>query len=74
VLLSLCGQLRAEGGPGAGGAWAASAALLGAGALAAARDALRAEGDAGPLARLARETSGEEAVEQALAAHAGRVR
>ena len=42
-LISLCGQLRAEDRAGDGAAWAASAALLGAGALAEARDALGCE-------------------------------
>jgi hypothetical protein len=72
-LISLCGQLRAEDRAGDGAAWAASAALLGSGRLAAARDALRLERDAAPLERLAREAVGDEAVERALAAHAGRV-
>jgi hypothetical protein len=74
-LISLCGQLRAEGRDGDGAAWAATAALLAdeTGALAAARDALRLDGDPAPLAALARATAGEEAVARALAAHAGRV-
>ena len=72
-LISLCGQLRAEDRAGDGAAWAASAALLGAGALEAARDALRLDGDPEPLARLARDAAGDAEVERALAAHRGRV-
>ena len=72
-LISLCGQLRAEGRDGDGAVWAASAAQLGTGTLAACRDALRLDGDAAPLEQLAREAAGDEAVERALAAHAGRV-
>jgi hypothetical protein len=73
-LISLCGQLRAEGREGDGAVWAASAALLGAEVLAGARAALRDDGDPAPLEALARETAGDEAVDRALAAHAGRVR
>ncbi len=73
-LISLCGQLRAENREGDGAAWAATAALIGTGRLAEAREALRVGHDAGPLERLAREAAGDEAVERALAAHAGRVR
>jgi hypothetical protein len=73
-LISLCGQLRAEGREGDGAAWAASAALLGAGALDAARGALRDGGDPTALEALARESAGDDAVDRALAAHAGRVR
>jgi hypothetical protein len=72
-LISLCGQLRAEGRDGDGAAWAASAALLGGGMLAAARGALRDGGDPTALDALARESAGDEAVDRALAAHAGRV-
>jgi len=72
-LISICGQLRAEGLPGDGAAWAASAALLGRGTLAEPREALRRRSDAGPLERAAREAAGDEAVDAALAAHAGRV-
>jgi hypothetical protein len=72
-LISLCGQLRADGLPGDGAAWAATAALLGAGALAEAREALRRRRDAGPLDRLAREAAGDDAVDRALAAHAARL-
>jgi hypothetical protein len=68
-LISLCAQARAEGRDGDGAAWAATAALLGRERLAEARSALRDRGDAGPLERLAREAAGDDAVEQALAAH-----
>ena len=73
-LISLCAQLRADTAPGDGAAWAASAALLGRGALDAARRALRDEGDANPLAALAAEHAGPLPLEHALAAHARRLR
>jgi hypothetical protein len=69
-LISLCSQLRAEEADGDGSLWAATAALLGRGALEEARTALRLHSDEGPLGRLARETVGAEAVDAALAAHA----
>ncbi len=72
-LISLCGQLRAENRAGDGAAWAASAALLGTNALTSVRGALRIDGDPAPLERLAREAAGDDAVERALGAHAGRV-
>jgi hypothetical protein len=72
-LISLCAQLRAGEIDGDGPAWAASAALLGRGRLAAARDALRLGGDSDPLLALAYEAAGDEAVDRALAAHAVRV-
>jgi hypothetical protein len=72
-LISVCAQLRAGRLEGDGAAWAASAALLGRGRLGAARDALRLEGDSGPLAGLAYDAAGADAVERALAAHATRV-
>jgi hypothetical protein len=72
-LISLCGQLRAEDSAGDGAVWAASATLLGSGTLAEARDALRLRADPAPLERLARAAAGDEAVDRALAAHAGRV-
>jgi hypothetical protein len=73
ALISLCAQLRADGNPGDGAGWAATAALLGSGRLAGPRAALRDGGDPEPLETLARESVGDEAVERALAAHAGRV-
>ena len=72
-LISLCAQLRAEGSDSDGAVWAATAALLGGGGLDEARATLRVDGDAGPLAELARAAAGEPAVELALAAHRGRV-
>ena len=69
ALISLCAQLRAEGGSGDGAAWAATAALAGANGLGEARDALRLRGDAEPLLALARHAAGEEAVAGTLAAH-----
>jgi hypothetical protein len=69
-LISLCAQARGDGRPGDGAAWAATAALLGRGELAAARDALSRAGDAAPLDALARRAAGDDAVDRALAAHA----
>jgi hypothetical protein len=73
-LISLCAQLRADAAPGDGPAWAASAALLGAGALDDARSALRDGGDPRPLQALAASQAGAGAVEHALAAHGRRLR
>ena len=73
-LISLCAQTRAENGDGDGVLWAATAATLGAGRLDEARTALRVRRDPSALEALARETAGDEAVEQALAAHAERLR
>jgi hypothetical protein len=73
-LISLCSQLSADGRAGDGEAWAATAALLGAGMLDEARSALRLDGDPGPLGALARAAAGDEAVELALAAHRLRLR
>jgi hypothetical protein len=72
-LISLCAQLRAEGSPGDGAAWAATAALLGTGNLGDARDAMRAGGDWSPLAELAKAAAEAGALETALAAHRRRV-
>jgi hypothetical protein len=70
-LISLCSQLRAEHADGDGALWAASAALLGRGpVLDDARSALRLRGDPAPLEAAARAAAGDEAVDQALAAHA----
>lgn len=71
-LISLCSQVRAEESDGDGPLWAATAALLGRGALEDVRTALRLRADPAPLERVARETAGDEAVDAALAAHAGR--
>jgi hypothetical protein len=78
-LISLCAQLRAQLVSltncleGDGAAWAATAALLGTGALAHARAALRDGGDPEPLAALARNAAGSAAVQRALAAHYSRL-
>ncbi len=71
-LISLCSQLRAEHSEGDAPLWAATAALLGRGALDEARTALRLRADPAPLDRAARDAAGDEAVDAALAAHAGR--
>jgi hypothetical protein len=73
-LISVCAQLRGDGADGDGIVWAASAAQLGAGGLEEGRAALRESGDLEPLAALARDASGVEPVERALAAHRLRVR
>jgi hypothetical protein len=73
-LISLCAQLRADSTPGDEAAWAASAALLGAGELEAARVALRDGGDARPLMALAEGHADGVALEHALAAHDRRLR
>lgn len=69
-LISLCGQIRAEGGSGDGEAWAATAACLGAGGLDSGRDALRLAGDARELDAAARDAAGDTAVDRVLATHA----
>jgi hypothetical protein len=68
-LISLCSQLRAEDADGDGQLWAATAALLGRGALDEARTALRLHSDPVPLDRIARETAGDEVVDEALVEH-----
>jgi hypothetical protein len=73
ALISVCAQLRAEGGDGDGAAWAATAALAGENGLSGARDALRLRGDSDALLSLARAEVGDEAVDGALAAHRRRV-
>jgi hypothetical protein len=70
-LISICAQARADGRPGDGAAWAATAALLGQGRLSEARSALSKDGDTAQLDRLARRAAGDELVERALEAHAG---
>jgi hypothetical protein len=74
-LISLCGQLRAEGHAATadGIAWAASAACLGTGRLETARAALRVGVDAAPLLALAYDAVGRDAVDSALASHRLRV-
>jgi hypothetical protein len=69
-LISICAQARADGRPGDGPAWAATAALLGQSRLADARSALSRAGDPAQLDRLARRAAGNEAVERTLEAHA----
>jgi hypothetical protein len=71
-LISLCSQLRAEDTDGDGSLWAATAALLGRNELDEARTALRLHADAAPLDAAARAAAGDEAVDEALAAHAER--
>ena len=71
-LISLCSQVRAEDVAGDGPLWAATAALLGRGALDDARSALRLHADPQPLEAEARSAAGDEAVDAALAAHAER--
>jgi hypothetical protein len=73
-LISLCSQLEAEQSAGEGPLWAATAALLGRGALDEHRAALRLHGDASALEAAAREAAGDEPVTRALAAHARRLR
>ena len=68
-LISLCSQVRAEESEGDGALWAATAALLGRGALDEARTALRLHADPQPLEAAARSAAGDEAVDTALAAH-----
>jgi hypothetical protein len=68
-LISLCSQVRAEETEGDGPLWAATAALLGRGALDEARTALRLHADPAPLDRAARAAAGDEAVDAALTAH-----
>jgi hypothetical protein len=72
-LISLCSQLRAEHAHGDGALWAATAALLGAGAkLDEPRAALRLHGDPAGLDAAARAVAGDGPVERALGAHAER--
>lgn len=71
-LISICAQVRAEGRTEDGAAWAATAALLGSGALEEARTALRLHGDEAPLLELAREAAGPAMLDQALTVHARR--
>ena len=72
-LISLCAQARAESRAGEAEAWAASAALLGQGALGQARSELREHGDPTRLGALARSVAGSDEVDAACAAHALRV-
>lgn len=74
-LLSLCAQLRAEGGGGDGAVWAATVAALERAddRLEEARAALREYGDPALLHALAEEEAGAEPVARALALHVERV-
>jgi hypothetical protein len=72
-LISLCAQARAEARPGEAEAWAATAALLGRGALAEARRELSDGQDPAALRELARVAAGADAVERACGAHDLRV-
>jgi hypothetical protein len=71
-LIALCAQARADGrdGDGDAAAWAATAALLGAGGLEAGRDDLRMKRSGLQLERVARAAAGDAAVARAFAAHA----
>ena len=71
-LISLCSQLRAEETEGDGPLWAATAALLGRGALDEPRTELRLHSDPQPLDAAARKAAGDESVDAALAAHCER--
>jgi hypothetical protein len=66
ALISLCSQLRADGASGDGEVWAVTAALLGRGPL---------SGDREPavLEAAARDSADADALDRALALHAGRV-
>ena len=66
ALISLCAQLRADGGAGDGEAWAATAALLG-------RSPLRENREPTVLDALAREAVDDDALDRAFALHAERV-
>jgi hypothetical protein len=72
-LISLCSQARAEGTDHDWVVWAATSASLGEGTLDDARRRLRNRHDADDLERLARAAAGDEAVDQARAAHSHQV-
>jgi hypothetical protein len=73
-LIALCAYLQAEGIPGDGAVWAATATALGRGELDECRSSLRLDNDPGPLERHARTHAGDSAVDSALAAHRSRLR
>ena len=73
-LIALCAYLRAEEIEGDAAVWAATAAVLGRGALDDARSSLRLDNDPGPLERLARAAAGAAPVDTALMAHRVRLR
>ena len=73
-LIALCAYLRAEQIAGDGAVWAATASMLGRGALDEGRSSLRLDNDPKPLDRVARARNGDPAVDAALAAHRRRLR
>jgi hypothetical protein len=73
-LIAVCSYLRAERIAGDGAVWAATATALGRGELEEGRSSLRLDNDPGPLDRLARARSSDDAVDAALAAHRSRLR
>jgi len=73
-LIALCAYLRAESIAGDGAVWAATAAVLGRGALDEPRSSLRLDNDPSRLERLARAAAGDVQVDAALAAHRARLR
>jgi hypothetical protein len=73
-LIALCAYLRAERIAGDGAVWAATASVLGRGALDEGRSRLRLDADPSPLEQLARAEVGAAAVEQALETHRTRLR
>jgi hypothetical protein len=73
-LIGLCAYLQADGIAGDGAVWAATASVLGRGALDAARNSLRLDNDPNPLERIARDASGDGPVTRSLEAHRGRLR
>jgi hypothetical protein len=73
-LIALCAYLQAERIAGDGPLWAATATVLGRGALDTARSSLRLDNDYGPLERLARESAGDREVSRALDTHRTRLR
>ena len=66
ALISVCAQLRADGGPSDGEAWAATAVLLG-------RGPLRETREPAVLAGLARAAAAVDELDRALGLHAERV-
>jgi hypothetical protein len=66
ALISLCAQLQADGDPGDGEAWAATAALLGS-------SPLRESRDPSVLGGLAGDVVDADALDRALSLHSGRV-
>jgi hypothetical protein len=73
-LIAVCAYLRAERIAGDGAVWAATASVLGRGALDEGRSRLRLDNDPSPLEQLARAEVGDAAVEQALDTHRARLR